>query len=217
MSIRLHWSPDSANLVVRIALNLLELPYESVRVNRGKGDHKKSDYLALNPQGLLPVLEDGDLVLFETAAILWHLIDRTGRLGPNGPEAVDPHARANALRWMFYLSNTLHADLRAAFYTDRYVADPQHVPSVRRGLRRRIHEHCDMLETQLDGGLVGQDLTIPDVYLCVCLRWAQIYPPGQVMLDQLAPWPGLKAMAARVEAHPAAEAAFGPSTFPAAP
>ena len=58
MSLRLHWSPDSANLVVRITLEALDLPFEGVRINRGKGEHKRPGYLALNPQGLIPVLQD---------------------------------------------------------------------------------------------------------------------------------------------------------------
>ena len=141
MSLRLHWSPDSANIVIRIALEELGLDFEAVRVNRAAGEHKQPDYLRLNPQGLLPVLEDGDLVLFETGAILLHLADRTGRLGPDGPDARDPQARAAFLKWLFYLSNTVHADLRAAFYSPRYVANPAAIPTLRDGLARRTRRH----------------------------------------------------------------------------
>ena len=71
--------------IVRIALEELGLAYEAIRVDRAAGEHRSPGYLGLNPQGLIPVLEDGDLVLFETGAILLHLADRTGRLGPDGP------------------------------------------------------------------------------------------------------------------------------------
>ena len=164
MSLRLHWSPDSANLVVRITLEALDLPFEGVRINRGKGEHKRPGYLALNPQGLIPVLQDGDLVLFETGAILWHVAERAGRLGladsaiggptADGPSMDDPAARAAALRWLFYLSNTVHADLRVTFYADRYSDD---VDSLRRGTARRLHDHCDLMERVVtdSGGLVG--------------------------------------------------------------
>lgn len=94
MTLRLHWSPDSANIVVRMALEELGLPFSGVRLNRAAGELKRPAYLALNPQGLLPVLEDGNLVLFETGAILLHLADRSGRLGPKGPGAPEPTARA---------------------------------------------------------------------------------------------------------------------------
>ena len=59
MVLRLHWSPDSANLVVRIALEEYGLLYEGIRLDRSKSAHKAPAYLAMNPQGLIPVLEDG--------------------------------------------------------------------------------------------------------------------------------------------------------------
>ena len=59
--------------------------------------NQSGEYLEKNPQGLIPVLEDGETVLFETGAILWHLAEKTGRLGPNGPDVTDPKARAVAV------------------------------------------------------------------------------------------------------------------------
>ena len=214
MTLRLHWSPDSANLVVRIALEVLGLKYKPVRVNRAGAEHKSPEYLAKNPQGLIPVLEDGDLVLFETGAILWHLAERGGRLGSDGPNHADPGARAAALKWMFFLSNTLHADLRCAFYSHRWVP-PNGIPDFRDGLRARIRGHCDLLEGQLAaGGLIGDTISLPDIYLCVCLRWAQIYPPGEVMLANLTPWPRVQMLATRIEGLPAARTAFGAEFIP---
>ncbi|MEM7685625.1 MAG: glutathione S-transferase family protein [Pseudomonadota bacterium] len=208
MTMRLHWSPDSANLVVRIALEVLELDFKGIRVNRGVGDHKRAEFLAMNPQGLLPVLEDGDLVLFETAAILWHVIERAGRFGLDGPCADDPAARAAALRWMFYLSNTVHADLRVAFYTNRYVSEDR-VAELRAGVRARVQSHLDLLEAEVrQGGLLGRAITVPDIYLCVCMRWMQIYPPGEEMMDGLSNWPRLRDLAGRIEALPGARRAF---------
>lgn len=205
MTLKLYWSPDSANLVIRVALEMLELPFEAERVNRGAAEHRSPEHLARNPQGLLPVLEDGDLVLFETGAILWHVMERAGRMGPEGPDMSEPTARAAALKWMFWISITLHADLRCAFYSHRYVPEEM-VPVFRNGLRARMRAHCDLMEAQLgQGGLLGPSVTVPDVYLSICLRWAQIYPSqDQVMVDALAPWPRIAGLAARIEAMPAA-------------
>ena len=209
MSLTLYWSPDSANLVIRLALEMVELPFETKRINRSLGDHKRPEYLARNPQGLLPVLEDGPRTLFETGAILWHVIERAGRFGPDGPDAADPIARAAALKWMFWISNTLHADLRCAFYTHRYVP-PETIPPLRDGLRTRIAQHCDLMQGQMaQGGLLGQGVSVPDVYLTVCLRWAQIYPSmDEPMLTDLSRWPAIYALAARIETEPAARKAF---------
>ncbi|GMG83235.1 glutathione S-transferase family protein [Paralimibaculum aggregatum] len=204
---RLHWSPDSANLVVRIALERFGMAYEPVRVDRARGAQRSPAYLALNPQGLIPVLEDGGFVLFETGAILLHLAERAGRFGPSGPAADDPAARAAALRWLFYLSNTVHADLRAAFYAHRYIAAGREADLVA-GLRTRLAGHCAMLEGQLaagplvPGGAAGTTGIVED-YLAVCLRWAQIYPSRHgPLLEGLGRWPGLAAEMARIEADP---------------
>jgi glutathione S-transferase len=205
VTLRLHWSPDSANLVVRIALEELGLAFEPVPVDRAKAGHKQPAYLKLNPQGLIPVLEDGDLVLFETGAILLHLADREGRLGPEGPDAREPKARAAFLKWLFYLSNTVHAELRAAFYSPRYVAGDAAVPALRDGLAARLRGHMAMLDQVLGatGWLVADRPTLADFYLAICLRWARLYPTGRPLIDGPCRLTRIGALLAAVEARPA--------------
>ncbi|MFQ5565453.1 MAG: glutathione S-transferase family protein [Paracoccaceae bacterium] len=226
MTLRLHWSPDSANIVVRIALQELRLGFEPVRVDRAAGEHKQPAYLRLNPQGLLPVLEDGDLVLFETGAILLHLADRTGRLGPEGPDAREPQARAAFLKWLFYLSNTVHADLRAGFYAPRYVAGEAAVPALRAGLAARIHRHMELLASELgaDGWLVAGTPTLADFYLAACLRWAQLYPSAAPLIVPAEIPAGLHALLRATETREAVARAFAdehitgrPLTMPGPP
>jgi len=206
--IRLHWSPDSANLIVRIALEELGLAYEGVRINRAAGAQRSPAFLALNPQGLLPVVEDGDLVVFETGAILLHLADRVGQLGPDGPPAADPRARTRFLKWLFYLSNTVHADLRVAFYSHRYVADEGVVPALRAGLERRIRGHLDLIEGQLGmDGLIGAP-SLLDPYLLCLMRWMLLSPLERPILEGIGPWPDLARLARHWEGHPGAARAF---------
>ncbi len=226
MALRLHWSPDSANIVVRIALCELGLAFEAVRVDRAKAGHKAPGYLRLNPQGLIPVLEDGGIVLFETGAILLHLADRTGRLGPEGPDARDPQARAAFLKWLFYLSNTVHADLRAAFYSQRYVSDPAAIPALRAGLGGRMRGHFALLDGEVASRdwLTGSTPTLIDFYLAVCVRWSRLYPTGAPLLGAADVPPRLGALLRACEARPAVRAAFAaefvagrPLTDPAPP
>ena len=179
---RLYWSPDSANLVVRMALHELALPYEAVLVDRPAGGLRRADYLGLNPQGLLPVLvvAEQDAPLFETAAILLYLADREGALLP-----VEPSARGRLLKWLFFLSNTLHGDLRILFHAERYTIDPAGVPALQTALRGRIDAHLVLLDRAIaeTGGpwLLGETLSVLDLYLAACVRWAQLYPPGEAL------------------------------------
>jgi glutathione S-transferase len=163
------------------------------------------------------VLEDGDIVLFETGAILWHLSERAGRFGAAGPPAGDRRARAAVLKWLFYLSNTPHAELRACFYTPRYVDPAEATGPLRRGLAARLRQHLALLESQLgQGGLAGPELTVADLYLGVLLRWAQLYPVDAPPLDGLDAWPRVFALCRRIEERPAAERAFAAEAIPTA-
>jgi glutathione S-transferase len=198
-----------------MALEELGLPFETVRVDRGRGDHRAPAYLALNPQGLIPVLEDGEVVLFETGAILWHLAEHAGRLGADGPPLTDRGARAAVLKWLFYLSNTPHAELRACFYTPRYVEPSEATGPLRRGLRARLRQHLALLEGELQaGGLTGPTITVADIYLGVLLRWAQLYPAEAPPLESLDAWPQVFALCRRLEDRPAAVRAFRAEAIP---
>lgn len=191
MSLVLHYSPDSANVIVRTALEELRLPYTDVLVDRAGKVQQSPEFRAMNPQGLLPVLvvPGQDEPLFETAAILLYLADHHDGLLPAGAGA-----RGRALKWLFYLSNTLHADLRVMFYSPRYVADAQAVPTLRQALRERVLGHLSLLDAEIGrrGGqwLLGDACSICDIYLAWCARWAQLYP-----LQEALPGERLQALA----------------------
>lgn len=78
MAITLYYTPMGSATRVHWALNELGVPFEKVRVRMDQGDHKKAEFLAINPNGKVPALVDGDLRLFESLAILFHLGDRYG-------------------------------------------------------------------------------------------------------------------------------------------
>ena len=113
---RLHYAPDNASLIVRLALEELGVPYDTVLVDRAARAQRRPAYLALNPNGLIPVLETPVGPIFETGAILLWLADTHGALAPvpNDPP------RAAFLKWLFWVSDTLHADLRMLFHPENY-------------------------------------------------------------------------------------------------
>ena len=179
----LYFSPDSANVVVRAALETAGVAYDAHLVDRGAQMQRSPEYLALNPQGLLPVLTDGDEVIFETAAILLHLVDREAGLGPKVRES----GRSDLYRWLFYLSNTVHADLRVVFYTPRYIATESNVPDLRAGIRERFFGHLELIDNELgkhDGDfLLASGFSVCDLYLAFCSRWFLLYPHDEPKAD----------------------------------
>src|SRR5216684_8296645 len=96
---------------VTFALSELGLEYEMVPVDLAKGEQRKPEFLAINPFGRVPVLVDGDLTLWDSHAILAYLGDKTGKLWPTSAAG-----RADALRWLFFLSGHLAPPATALAY-----------------------------------------------------------------------------------------------------
>ena len=102
MAIRLHHNPGSQHARrAHIALIELGLDFEIVSVDFAKGDNQSETYLAHNPNGKVPTLEDGDFWLWESNAIMAYLADKVSgqRLYPT-----DARARAEVNRWLFWES-----------------------------------------------------------------------------------------------------------------
>jgi glutathione S-transferase len=101
-TMKLYYFPSPNPQKIRFALTELGLDCETVPVDLIKRDNRTSEFLALNPVGRVPVLVDGDLTLWESHAILAYLGEKTGRLWP-----ATPGGRADALRWLFFLTSTI--------------------------------------------------------------------------------------------------------------
>ena len=96
--IQLHYWPGNASMTPHMLLEELGVPFELKRVARDVGAHKQPEYLQLNPNGLIPVLVDGDLVLYETAAICLHLVDTHPAAGL--APSVGTAERAHFYKWL---------------------------------------------------------------------------------------------------------------------
>ena len=193
---RLHYVPDNASMIVRLALIELGQSFDCVLLRRDEGEHKAAPYLKLNPAGRIPALETPDGVMFETGAILLWLADKHGDLFPASPSP----DRAAALKWLFYVSNTLHANLNLRFYPDQFTASDQ--KALREGAVRNIRHSFSLLEQVANTRpywLNGENLSLLDLYVCATLRWAQIYPSKDFGQISAADWPALHALTKRVE------------------
>ncbi|WP_334193881.1 glutathione S-transferase family protein [Pararhodobacter sp.] len=194
MTYVLHYAPDNASLIVRLALLELDQPFRTLLVDRRARQQDSAAYRRLNPAGLIPVLETAEGPISETAAVLLWLVDRHGALGPG----VEEPERAGFLKWLFFASNTLHADLRMIFYPGQYAPDAE--AALHAGVTARMRRHYGLLDT-LCGSVPwfgGSALSVLDLYVATTLRWAALYAPGGAWF-RLADFPALRALAARVE------------------
>lgn len=173
----LHYYPSTAAMVPHIVLEEIGVPYQRVLVDRMQNAHKAPDYLRLNPNGLIPVLVDDDVVLYETAAICLYLSDMFPEAGLVPP--LGTAARAHFYKWLMWLTNTLQATLITYFYPERSVA-PGNVAGaaeVKAQAEAKIGGMLDQLDTELarHGGpwFAGEPYSALDAYVFTLCRWTR--------------------------------------------
>jgi glutathione S-transferase len=204
-------SPDGGqgmarDMRVRWALEEVGQPY-GVRLLSFKA-MKEPAHLALHPFGQIPTYEEGDLALFESGAIVFHIAERHAGLLPD-----DANARARAITWMFAALNTVEPPI-----VDREVAEylegdetwyEQRLPFIDERIRRRLGELSGRLGDSdwIDGAFSAGDLLMVTV-----LRRLE----GSGILEE---YPNLSAYVSRGKARPAYQRAFDAqlAVFTAAP
>ena len=201
---KLFYYPSNASMAPHIVLEEIGRPFELALVDRTQGAHKSTEYLRLNPNGLIPVLIDGDLVLYEAAAICLHLAD-THPMNRLAPDLGMP-ARAQFYKWLMWLTNTLQASLILYFYPERWVDTDASAKQVQAHAESKIAALLDQLEAQLDSGggpwLLGQQYTVLDPYALMLCRWTRGFAkPARE-------WPLLGAYLQRMLERPAVQRAI---------
>jgi glutathione S-transferase len=176
--IQLHYHPGNASMTPHLVLEELGVPFELKLVDRAHNAHKSPEYLKLNPNGLIPVLVDGDLVLYETAAIVLHLVDTHPEAGLAPP--LGSAERAQFYKWLVWLAASLQAQMPMYFYTDRYVApgNSAGAAEVKAATEKRIEGLIDQIDAQLasHGGpwLLGERFSALDPYAFMLCRWTRM-------------------------------------------
>ena len=202
---KLFYYPGNANLAPHMLLEEIGAPYELALIDRAKNAHKSDDYLKMNPSGRIPVLVDGALTLFETAAICLHLADRHPEANLV-PASLGSPGRAMFYKWLMYLTNTLQAELVTYFYPDRMTDDEAGAAVVRRHAEARVGGMLGILDQAIaeSGGpwVLGSRYSALDPYLMMLCRWTRGMDKPARTYPHLGPF--LEAMAAR----PAVQRAF---------
>jgi glutathione S-transferase len=192
MTLTLHYAPSNASMAPHILLQELGVAFQLQRVDRDNNEHKSPAYLKLNPNGLIPVLTQGDLVLYESAAICLHLVDTHPEMGL--APALGTPARAQFYKWLVWLTNTLQPLLIHYFYPDRIVdaGNTEGAAQVKRQAEARATVLLQQLETQLQasGGpwLLGADYSAADAYAFMLCRWTRNFAQPARSLPALGAW-----------------------------
>ncbi len=180
-TIRAHW-----------ALHELDLPYTSRPILPRSGETKTVEYTALNPRQKIPLLQDGDLTIGESAAIVAYLANKHRRAdGALVPDC--PKLYAKWLEWCFFIVTEL--DSTSLYVMRRHgtnqglahiYGDAPHVVAKAGEYFREQLRHVDVALSDGRDYLMGTQFTTADILLTTCLTWAIDYGVG--ICDSAAPY-----------------------------
>ena len=149
----------------------LELEVERVDIGGPFGGNDTPEYLAKNPNGLVPTLEDGDFILWESHSIVRYLSEKYGR-APWSPE--DATGRAAASQWMDWYLTKMHPHMTVIFWAlIRTAPEGRDMAAVNAAVEQ-AGQMWTLLDRQLEGRdyLTGSEPTIADIPVgCSAARW----------------------------------------------
>jgi glutathione S-transferase len=151
------------------------LNYELSFVNLHKGPSKSPSYLALHPDGLVPVLEDDDVVLYESAAIILYLLEQKG--GATFIPEEGSELRPQFYKWIMWLSTALHANLSLYLHPNKVAISIEAQAEIRDVAERRVNAQFDRVEEELarhsGPWFLGEAYSAVDAYLFTLARWSR--------------------------------------------
>lgn len=186
---------------MKVALFLEEsgLQYEPIPVDTRTGDQFKPEFLALNPNSKVPVIVDGDAVVFDSNGILLYLGEKTQKFMP--PES--PQSRADLLSWLMFVATGVGP------FSGQCVHFRHHAPEAIDYARNRYTFEATRHYNILDERLAKRHYMLGDTYTIVDMAvwgWARMVP---FVLGEEAwsKFPNLKRLVDEIDARPAAQRA----------
>jgi GSH-dependent disulfide-bond oxidoreductase len=202
MTLQVYYFPTLNGQKVTIFLEETGLQYEIVPVNILRGEQHRDSFLTINPNGTIPALVDGEVTVFESAAILQYLGRKTGRFYPPG-EAV----RARIDSWLFWQMSALGPMSGQVNWFERAARKEGREPAETSLALHRFRKATERLFRVLDRGLDDREFLCGDYSIAdmCCWTWIDKYPDNG---GGLAPYPALKAWHERIAARPAVRRAL---------
>jgi glutathione S-transferase len=195
--IELFQITGSTSFAARAALEEAHAEYVTVDVHPRRRD-EIADFAFVNPLKRVPALRDGEVTVYETAAVLHYVAERFPEAGL-APSQRDPQ-RGAYLRWLAWLGNTLHGAYQPLNVPHFLTDDEAGQEGVRRKGRERLDAIGAYLERELTGATwcLGDQYSVADIYLYMLVGW-QSYVHGGYVLGG----PAVQSHYERVGARPA--------------
>lgn len=176
--IKLYTAPTPNGRKISIALEEMDLDYETILINIGKDEQFAPDFLKISPNNKIPAITDGNISLFESGAILMYLARKSGKLLP--PEGTQDYWRV--MEWLMWQMGGFGPMLGQAHHFLKYNQGKSDYAEA------RYHTEAKRLYGVLDKHLEGRDfitdeLTIADIAIW---PWASRYEWHRIDLDDFA-------------------------------
>ncbi len=177
--IDLYTSATPNGWKITIALEELELPYTLHNINLSAGEQRRKEFLALNPNGRIPVIIDRDhnnFVVFESGAILVYLAERTGKLMPK-----DPKGKSLVMQWLMFQMGGIGPMQGQAVVFERYF--PEDVPAARTRYKNETRRLYEVLNNRLEKvEFLAGEISIADI---ATWAWVHTYRWPRIPIDGL--------------------------------
>jgi len=172
---QLYYASGSAAFAPQMVLEEIGADYRLIEVDISKDKPRDPDFLKLNPNGWVPVLVDGDLVMHESAAIVMYLADRHAEAGLAPP--LGDALRGRYYQWLVYMADCLQVAYQMNYYPERHSMDDGRVPDIVAKGRERLARVWSYMDDALDPGpyLLGDQFSACDLYVAMLVTWHPDY------------------------------------------
>jgi len=188
----------------KVALFLEEsgIAYEAVAIDTRKGDQFTPEFLQINPNAKVPVIDDDGTTVFDSNAILLYLAEKTGKFLP----PTSAKNRAQLLSWLLFVASGVGPYTGQAVHFKHFAPKDQNHDYAHNRYQYEGHRHLKIVDAHLAAHryMVGDTYTIVDMALW---GWARM-APFALGDDAFAKYPNLKRLVDEISARPAAARAL---------
>lgn len=193
---KLYYAPQTRATRPRWMLEEIGAPYELVRLQLSKGEHKQPEHLRVHPHGAVPAFADEHVTMFESAAICAYLADKF----PDKQLAPAPGSaqRGPYYQWLFYSMATMEPPVLKVFLNTRMLPEEKRSSAIAEEGRAQWKDVARVIERALEGKtfLLGEPFTAADVMVGSILGWSGF-------MGLLDGFPDLQAYVGRLTSRPA--------------